>query len=100
MAWACSNMWPPGEKSVPNRILSGFTSWRREATMPADRLRLPGRNTSSSLGHHAIGHLLLVAGRVTRNAPCEERHGAAGVRPDPANIGEVRGVSAETDIRD
>jgi hypothetical protein len=34
MAWACSNMWPPGGKSVPNRILSGVTSWRREATTP------------------------------------------------------------------
>ena len=34
IAWACSNMWPPGGKSVPNRILSGVTSWRREATTP------------------------------------------------------------------
>ena len=32
--------------------------------------------------------------------PGEERHGTAPVRPDPANVGEVRGVSAETDIRD
>ena len=26
IAWACSNMLPPGGKSVPNRILSGVTS--------------------------------------------------------------------------